>query len=178
MPASRTRRLTTAALLVALLAASAYVSIPLQPVPLTFQTLVVILAALLLPAPWAAASVGGYLLLGAAGVPVFAGARGGLGVLAGPTGGYLLGFLAGAVAGAVARRALRRLPDAAADAVSAAVVVAVAYLLGWLQLAAVAHLSLPKAAAVGILPFIALDAGKAVAAVVVAAALRRSGAVA
>jgi biotin transport system substrate-specific component len=177
MPASRTRQLTTAALLAALLAASAFVSIPLQPVPVTFQTFVVVLAALLLEPAWAAAAVGVYLLLGASGVPVFAGVRGGLGVLAGPTGGYLFGFLAGALAGAIVRRDLGRLPAAVADALAAAVAIALAFLFGWLQLAAVTHLPLAKAAVAGVLPFLPLDAVKAVAAVAVAAALRRTGVV-
>jgi biotin transport system substrate-specific component len=178
MTASRTRQLTTAALLAALLAASAYVAIPLQPVPVTFQTFVVVLAALLLEPGWAFAAVGGYILLGAAGVPVFAGARGGLGVLVGPTGGYLFGFLAAAVLGAVGRRVLRRVPAVAADAAVAAVAIGVVYLLGWLQLAAVMHLPLAKAAVAGVLPFLPLDAAKGVAAVVVAGALRRAGVVA
>ncbi len=175
MPAARTRQLTAAALLAALLAASAFVSIPLEPVPVTFQMFVVLLAALLLEPAWAGAAIGTYLLLGAAGAPVFAGARGGLGVLLGPTGGYLFGFLVAAVVGSILRHDLRRVPAPIADTLAAAVVVVLVYLLGWLQLAAVLHLPLPKAALAGVLPFLPLDALKAVGAVAVAASLRRAG---
>jgi biotin transport system substrate-specific component len=135
-----------------------------------------VLIALLLTPRGAAASVGVYLLLGAIGVPVFAGARGGPGVLAGPTGGYLFGFLAGAWAGALVLSALRAggsrvIPDSMA----AAVTIAVAYAFGATQLALVTGIGPGKALAAGMLPFLPLDAAKAAVAVVVAAALRRAG---
>jgi len=104
----RIRSLVTSALLVALLAASAWITVPLGTVPATLQTLVVILIALLCTPAQAAATVGAYVLLGAAGVPVFSSAQGGVATLVGPTGGYLLGFLLGASAGA----AVLRLADA------------------------------------------------------------------
>jgi biotin transport system substrate-specific component len=172
----RTRRMTTAALLAALLSAAAYVAIPVQPVPITLQVFVVVLAALLLPPAWAAAAVGVYLMLGAIGVPVFAGARGGLGVLFGPTGGYLSGFLAGAWAGALVRKAAslgrgRLVPDVLA----AVLTIAVAYALGATQLALVTGIGPGKALAAGVLPFLPLDAVKAAVAVAVASALRRAG---
>lgn len=177
MHATRTRELTTAALVAALLAASAFVSIPLQPVPVTFQTFVVVLAALLLTPGWAAAAIFAYLLMGAAGVPVFAGVRGGLGVLVGPTGGFLAGFLAGAVAGAFVRTRSTRLPAAAADVLAALVAIAATYALGWAWLAfgPATQLGAAKALAAGVLPFLPLDAVKVVGALLVAAALRRAG---
>jgi biotin transport system substrate-specific component len=176
MPTTRTRQMTAAALIAALLAASAFVTVPLQPVPITFQVLVVILAALLLEPGWAAAAVGVYLLLGTAGAPVFAGMRGGFGVLLGPTGGYLWGFLFGATLASVFRKRARgTITPGFFDAVSAVIVVIVVYFAGWLWLARVAHLGLGAAAVAGVLPFLPLDALKAVAAVVVAAALRRAG---
>lgn len=78
-------------------------------VPVTLQTLGVTLAALAL-GPWAgAAAVLVYLALIAVGLPVASGGAGGLGVLTGPTGGYLVGFVLGAVViGALARLAMRR----------------------------------------------------------------------
>lgn len=78
-------------------------------VPVTLQTLGVTLAALAL-GPWAGAgAVLIYLALIAIGLPVASGGAGGLGVLTGPTGGYLVGFVLGAVViGALARLAMRR----------------------------------------------------------------------
>ena len=81
------------ALMAAALCVAAPVAVPLGPVPVTLATLVVYLAAGLL-GPWrSAAAVGLYLLLGAVGLPVFAGFSGGFPHLLGPTGGFLWGYL-------------------------------------------------------------------------------------
>ncbi|MCC3279303.1 biotin transporter BioY [Arthrobacter sp. zg-Y40] len=78
-------------------------------VPITLQTLAVILTGILLGPGRGAAAIGLFLLAGLAGLPVFSGFRGGLGVLAGPSAGYLLSFpLAAAVAGVLAGIVLRR----------------------------------------------------------------------
>lgn len=68
--------------------------LPFSPVPITGQTLVVLLAGLILGKKMGTASVFLYLLQGAAGLPVFAGGKSGVMTLFGPTGGYLIGFLA------------------------------------------------------------------------------------
>lgn len=81
---------------VALLAISAKINVPLPMVPMTMQTLMVLLVGAFLGPVLGVVTVGVYLLLGAFGVPVFAGARTGLDALTGPTGGYLFGFLFGA----------------------------------------------------------------------------------
>ncbi|MBE0477014.1 MAG: biotin transporter BioY [Coriobacteriia bacterium] len=173
---SALRSAVVAALLASLLAASAWISLPLSPVPVTLQVFVVLLAAMLLTPGWAAAAVGLYVLLGAAGVPVFSGPSGGLGVLVGPTGGYILGFLLGAPAGSAVRRALApRLPVPAVDALAAAAALAAVYLLGWAQLSAVTGMGPLPALAAGVAPFLPIDAGKGVAAAAVAATLRRVG---
>ena len=76
-------------------------------VPFTLQTFAVVLAGLVLGLRRGAAAVALYLVVGFAGVPVFAEHSAGLAVLSGPTGGYLVGFLAAAaVAGALVRPAL------------------------------------------------------------------------
>lgn len=70
--------------------------IPISPVPITGQTLVVLLTGFILGKKLGAASVAAYLAQGAAGLPFFAGGKSGVLVLIGPTGGYLFGFLAAA----------------------------------------------------------------------------------
>ena len=59
------------------------------------QTFGIFLTLLVLGGKWGSAAIGVYLLLGAAGMPVFSGFQGGFGILLGVTGGYLWGFLAG-----------------------------------------------------------------------------------
>lgn len=79
-----------------LIALSAQIVIPLQPVPVTGQTLGVLLAGALLGSKRGAAAVLTYLLQGVVGLPVFAGGTSGLAKVVGPTGGYLIGFVAAA----------------------------------------------------------------------------------
>lgn len=117
----RRRRWTTTDLsLIAVFAAliAAFALVPAIPVgavgvPITLQTLAVLLTGVILGPGRGAAAVGLYLAVGLAGIPIFSGFSGGLGVLAGPSVGYLLAFpLAAAVAGALARLVLRRVTRA------------------------------------------------------------------
>lgn len=170
-----TRDLVVASLLAALLAASVLVTIPLGAVPLTLQVFVVVLAALLLEPRWAAASVGAYLVMGALGIPVFSGMQGGLGVLFGPTGGYLAGFLVGAGLGSLLRTRLAARGAIVGDIAGAVGCVAAIYLLGWVQLAFVTGMGWAPAFVAGVVPFVAIDAAKAAVAIGVARALRRAG---
>jgi len=87
-----TRRVAQLAVMVALLIIGAYVSIPLRPVPITFQDAFVVLTPLLLGST-AYIAILAYLLLGLVGIPVFTGGASGLVALSGPTGGFLIGFL-------------------------------------------------------------------------------------
>ena len=87
------RRLVFCALFTALIAVFSQMQLPIGPVPVSLATLGVMLCGLLLGWRWGALAVGAYILLGAVGVPVFAGFQGGVGRLIGPTGGYILGYL-------------------------------------------------------------------------------------
>lgn len=69
------------------------IPIPISPVPLSLATFAVYLAGVLLGAKKGTACVMIYLLLGMVGLPVFSGLSGGVGVLLGPTGGYLVGYI-------------------------------------------------------------------------------------
>lgn len=91
------KNMTLAALFAALTAVCAWISIPVGDVAFTMQTFAVFLTMGLLGGKWGTVSILIYLLLGAAGMPVFSGFRGGIGALVGVTGGYLWGFLAAAL---------------------------------------------------------------------------------
>ena len=80
----RTRSVAYVGMTVALLAVSAWVAVPLGPVPFTLQTFVLAFAVLALRPSECFAALGAYLLLGAVGAPVFSGMRGGIGMLLGP----------------------------------------------------------------------------------------------
>ena len=87
------RKKMLVSLFAALLCVSSYVVIPIGPVPVTMQVLFVLLAGAILGAEMGALSVVIWIMLGAFGLPVFAGGKAGPMVLFGPTGGYLLGFV-------------------------------------------------------------------------------------
>lgn len=88
------RILTRCAMLVAVLCVCGWITIPLGDVALTLQTFGVFLTLRLLGGRQGTVTICVYLLLGAVGLPVFSGFRGGLGMLLGATGGYLMGFAA------------------------------------------------------------------------------------
>lgn len=88
-----------------LLSLSSQISVPLQPVPLTFQSITVILIGMALGARLGFYAVSTYLFAGCLGLPVFANFSGGLPVFFGPTAGYLIGFLpAAALSGFLAQQ--------------------------------------------------------------------------
>lgn len=77
----------------ALIAVCSWISIPLPTVPITLQTMGVVLIASLFGAKRGVIATVVYILLGAIGVPVFSGFSSGLGVICGATGGYIIGFI-------------------------------------------------------------------------------------
>ena len=138
-----------------LLTLSAKIQIPFWPVPMTMQTLVVLVIGMAYGWRLGAATVLAYLVAGAAGLPVFAGtpARGiGVAYMMGPTGGYLLGFLVSAAAvGFLGERGWdRSLPRTAVAMVLGQAIIALAG-VAWLAIL----FNLPKAIEVGFKPFLA-----------------------
>ena len=96
--------LAKCAIFVALMVVSAFIRIPFPLVPLTFQTVVAVLAGLLLGPVYGTAAVGVYIFMGLIGLPVFT-SGGGFAYVVQPTFGYILGFAAAAfVAGALCGR--------------------------------------------------------------------------
>ncbi|MEE8721888.1 MAG: biotin transporter BioY [Eggerthellaceae bacterium] len=173
---SRARSLAFIALAVALIAVSAWVTIPIGPIPLTLQMFAITLAILVLAPKQAIAAIACYLLLGAIGVPVFSGMRGGIGVLAGPTGGFLIGYLFGVALASVVLALFRRrgFDNLAVSILSGVIFTLVAYLCGWAQYMVVAHVGAAASFAVTVAPFIVVDLVKIVAAAFVARAVVRA----
>ncbi|WP_066460044.1 biotin transporter BioY [Anaerotruncus rubiinfantis] len=85
------------ALFAALTALLSQLAIPLQPVPINLATLAVFLAGGILGAKYGALSQLVYVLVGAVGAPVFSSFTGGVGILVGPTGGYIAGYIMAAL---------------------------------------------------------------------------------
>lgn len=100
------RNITICGIFSALFAVCSWISIPVGNIVLTLQSFAFFLALLTIGAKKTMLSLSVWLLLGLAGAPVFSGFRGGIGMLLGPTGGFLFGFLLAAIAFALIRRPL------------------------------------------------------------------------
>ena len=135
--------------------------LPLGPVPFTLQTLVLAMVPAVLDPATSVFTVLAYVVLGAVGLPVFAGFNGGIGALAGPTGGFLWGFVLGcALAGALAKMLDGRIGAYPRALVCAAALVLVSYVCGTVQLMALMNLDLAGALAIAVIPFVVPDAVK------------------
>ncbi len=84
--------LSYSAICAAIIAASAWIALPFSAIPVTLQSFAICAVAGLLGWKWGLASLSVYVLLGAVGLPVFSGFGGGIGVLMGASGGYIIGF--------------------------------------------------------------------------------------
>lgn len=155
---ARQRELALAAsgVLTIALAAQVVIVVPLTPVPISGQTLAVLLVGGALGARRGAAATAVYLGLGAAGAPFFADGSHGIGVLLSATGGYLVGMLAAAaVVGWAADRSWdRRL---ATSAIAMLVGSAIVYLVGASWLAVILGLDAAAAFDLGVAPFLLGD---------------------
>lgn len=157
-------------LFVALIAIGAFIAIPVGPVPIVLQNMFVLMAAIFLGPRWGVACVAVYLLIGFAGIPVFAGGTSGIGKLFGPTGGYLLGYLPSVFVTAVISKFLgkKMLSDIIAMVIGSLIIYAAG--LPWLKI--VTSMSWEKTFALGMYPFLIGDALKIIAAAFIAKSLR------
>lgn len=96
LKASSTRSVIIA-MYAAIICASAFIVIPLGPVPIVIQNMLAIMSGALFGLPQGAAAVGLFMIAGALGLPVFSGGKGGMAVLSGPTGGFITGYFIGAI---------------------------------------------------------------------------------
>jgi biotin transport system substrate-specific component len=145
----------------ALTALLAQVAVPLYPVPITGQTLAVLLVGASLGAARGALSLALYAVLGIVGLPVFSDFAGGPEVILGPTGGYILGFIASAaLVGWLSERAWERQVLKALATFAAGTLVVFAVGLPWLAISL--GLDLMQTLSAGLFPFLIGGAIKAV----------------
>ena len=152
-------------------ALGAYVRIPVpgSPVPITLQTFFVLLAGAVLGRKLGAASQIGYIILGAAGLPIFQGAGYGIASLFGPTGGYLAGFVAASYA--VGHISRSEKPSLARFITAFSFGSLIIYAFGAAWLVFLYKMQPAYAISVGVLPFVAGDITKILAASAVSSAI-------
>jgi biotin transport system substrate-specific component len=169
-PIQNLRMTIIAALMAALIAAGAFLVIPIGPVPIVLQNLFVLVTGLLLAPRWAAAAIGVYLLAGCLGLPVFAGGTGGIGRLLGPTGGYLVGYVPAVMLISEANRRFGCRMRVDLSAMIVATLIVYTFGVSWLK--AVTAMTWSQALAAGMLPFLPGDGIKIAAALPIARTLR------
>ena len=151
------------------------ITIPLgfTPVPVNLGTLGVFLTGGILGRRYGTISMSVYVLIGAIGIPVFAGFRGGLGVLAGPTGGYIIGYIAAVfIIGLILEKVNSR-PGYAAVAFAMITGLLLCYALGTAWFMISTHTGLWAALVSCVIPFLPGDALKIAAAAVLVRKLDR-----
>ena len=161
------------ALFATLTAVLAYITIPLpfSPIPITGQSLAVMLAGCVLTPIQAGLSMLTFLFMGIIGLPVFSGGRAGIGVLVGKSGGYLIGYLVGAVIISIlVRKSKSKITMFLACLFGGIIVV---HILGASWLGYVTGMGIGKAIMVGSVPFLPGDLIKAVAAVAIGVRLNK-----
>lgn len=174
----RTRSMMLTSLFAALLAVSSQISIPIGPVPVTMQVMLVLLAGMVLGSRLGSASVVVWVLLGVFGLPVFAQGKAGAAVLIGPTGGYIFGYIVCAyIVGYVAEHFELTYKYTACSMLVGLAVIYSFGLAGFvLSFQYVLHkaMSLDRALNLAVLPFLPFDLIKTTAAVYVGVRVRRA----
>lgn len=167
------RILCALAMMSALMALMAQIAVPIGAVPITLQTAGLIMATLLFGKRDALLAMLIYVLLGAVGLPVFSGGRGGLAMIAGPTGGFLLGFILAAFAGAAY---YRQAGEGKTVPAFTAVLIAllISYTWGALHFMLVMGMGLKQTLTLAVLPFLPFELIKAAIFVPVSLRILRS----
>jgi len=151
----------------AIISLCAWITVPVGAIPVTLQTLAVCLIAGLFGAKRGTAAVLVYILIGAVGVPVFSGFKGGIGVLAGATGGYIIGFIFTALITGLVSDKTKKLPALIAGMAAGLIV---CYTFGTVWFMAVyskgSAITLSKTLALCVTPFLIPDSVKIAAAAV------------
>ena len=186
---SRSRSVVYCAAAIACMAVTAWVTVPIGPVPLSLSPLAIFFTLFALKPRDAFIAICGYVALGAIGLPVFTGFRGGIGALFGPTGGFIMGFVVGACIVLPLSHLLSKRAAFASDEratflggqvkrgfllrslIVGVCFAAIYYVFGWLWLMWVGQLTAEAAFVAAVAPFVVLDLLKMLLAVFLAQAV-------
>lgn len=147
------------------------IPLPFSPVPISFTNLAVYFTVYVLGMKYGTVSYLIYLLLGMAGMPVFSGFSGGMGKLAGPTGGYLVGFIFMAI---ICGLFFDRFPGKRGMHVLGMVLgTLVCYAFGTVWLSRQLNISFAAGVGSGVIPYLPGDAAKIILAVIIGPRLHR-----
>ncbi len=167
---SKTFELTLTALFAVIIAICSWLSIPAA-IPFTLQTFAIFLSLLVLGGKRGTLAILLYILIGAIGLPVFHSFTGGIGILAGPSGGYITGFLLiGITYWLITKKAGEKLWI---KALALLIGLILCYCAGCLQFVAVSDISVKSAILTSVLPFILPDITKLVLSILLSVKLNK-----
>lgn len=163
------KNMVVCAVFAAILCIFSVMTIPIGPVPISMSVFGVMLTAVILGARRGIVSVVVFILLGAAGLPVFSGFRGGIPVLVGPTGGYITGYILMAL---VIGFLTKFLPAARTKNILGTILICmvsmlVCYIFGTIQFMLIQHTALWQALTLCVFPFAVFDFLKCIAAAII-----------
>ena len=171
---TRTQVLTRSALFIAVTAVCSWISIPIPgtSVPINLATFAVILAGLMLGSRDGAIAMLVFLALGAIGVPVFHSFTGGMGIVFGPTGGFLIGFI---FLAAIAGFFVEKFPAKIYMHVVGLIIgMAICYIFGTAWLAGQLGMSFVAALSIGVIPYLPGDTAKIIIAIIAGPQIRKA----
>lgn len=171
------RTITFTAMFAAIISVLSILTIPTPwGVPFTLQTFAIALCGFVLGKKYGTLATGVYVLLGAVGLPVYAGMKGGFGVLFGPTGGYIIGFIFMALLCGIAYDFWRKsgVKKYACTIIFALLGLAACHALGIVQLKNYYEMTWAAAAMAGTVPYLVKDILSVIAAFFLALAVRKA----
>lgn len=177
-----TKKIILTGMFAAIISVMAQITIPIQPIPFSLSLLAIFLAGMLLEPRYAFYATLAYILLGAFGLPVFAGLKGGIHVLTGMTGGFIVAYPIMALITSISyglaikvksKSFISKLSRLAIPTLGMMISLLICYLIGSLWFSYVSGSSLAYSLAVCVYPFIAFDLLKIALAISFATILRR-----
>ena len=169
----KTKQMILAALFAAITAVCAQITVPTPPVPFTMAIAAVLIAGGLLDKKTAIVSMCIYLLIGIVGAPVFTGFRGGISVIAGPTGGYLFVYPVMAFVIAFLKEKFGK-TNFLTLVIPMVIAMVICYASGTLYLSFVNSMTFGEALAAGVIPFLIPDAVKVVVSALLVIAIEKA----
>lgn len=165
------KNMTKIAVMTAVICIFGPLSIPIGPVPISLTPLTILLSVYILGTASGSVATLLYVFLGAVGLPVFGGFTGGFGIIAGPTGGYIIGYVFLAL---ISGWFIEHFYNMVwVQYMGMCLGMAVLYAFGTAWLAYVAHMTFAEALTVGVLPFIAVDMIKMAVSIILGRAVNK-----
>ena len=165
------KNMTKIAVMTAVICILGPLSIPIGPVPISLTPLTILLSVYILGTASGSVATLLYVFLGAVGLPVFGGFTGGFGIIAGPTGGYIIGYVFLAL---ISGWFIEHFYNMVwVQYMGMCLGMAVLYAFGTAWLAYVAHMTFAEALTVGVLPFIAVDMIKMAVSIILGRAVNK-----